>query len=124
MSSLDIRNFTRSAPAVFPFQKALDATLPGWDISLVFAGEKRAQALNVQLRAKDYTPNVLSYVSGKKSGEVIICPSVAKKQAPSYELSYDAMIGFLFIHALLHLKGMAHGATMERREREMLSQFI
>jgi rRNA maturation RNase YbeY len=124
MSKLDIRNFTRSRPAAFPFQEALDAALPGWEVSLVFAGEARAQSLNMQLRGKDYVPNVLSYVSGKKSGEIIICPAVAKRQAPSYGLSYTAMVGFLFIHGLLHLKGMAHGATMERREREILSRFI
>lgn len=124
MSTLDIRNFTRSKSPAFPFQKALEATLPGWDISLVFAGEQRAQSLNMKLRGKEYIPNVLSYISGTKSGEIIICPSVARKQAPSYELSETAMIGFLFIHGLLHLKGMAHGDTMERRERETLSQFI
>ena len=124
MSNLDIRNFTRSKPPVFPFAKAAEAVLPGWEISLVFAGETRAQSLNIQLRDKDYVPNVLSYVSGKKSGEIIICPTVAKKQASSYGLSYPHMVGFLFIHGLLHLKGMPHGATMERRERETLSQFI
>lgn len=124
MSNLDIRNFTRSKPPVFPFAKAAAAVLPDWEISLVFAGETRAQSLNIQLRDKDYVPNILSYVSGKKSGEIIICPAVAKKQAASYGLSYPHMVGFLFIHGLLHLKGMPHGATMERRERETLSQFI
>jgi rRNA maturation RNase YbeY len=124
MSTLDIRNFTRSTTPAFPFAKALEKVLPGWELSLVFAGETRAQALNIELRNKDYVPNVLSYVSGKNSGEIIICPSVARKQAPSYGLSYTAMVGFLFIHGLLHLKGMQHGATMDKQERELLSQFI
>ena len=124
MSTLDIKNFTRSRAPVFPFQKALDAVLPGWEISLVFAGEQRAQNLNIQLRNKDYVPNVLSYVSGKKSGEIIICLRIAKKQAPSYGLTYTHMAGFLFIHGLLHLKGLPHGATMEKREREVLSQIV
>lgn len=124
MSNLDIRNFTRSRAPAFPFNKAAEKILPGWEISLVFAGEQRAQSLNMKLRGKEYIPNVLSYVSGKKSGEVIICLNVAKRQAPSYDLSYPAMVGFLFIHGLLHLKGMSHGATMDKREREALSQFI
>lgn len=124
MSKLDIRNFTRSKSPVFPFAKALEKVLPGWEISLVFAGEQRAQSLNMQLRGKDYIPNVLSYISGKRSGEIIICPNVAKRQASSYGLSYPAMVGFLFIHGCLHLKGMRHGATMERRERETLALFI
>ena len=124
MSHLEIRNFTRSKAPVFPFAKALEKALPGWELSLVFAGETRARALNINLRAKDYVPNVLSYVVGKKSGEIIICPNVAKKQAPAYGLSYPNMVGFLFIHGLLHLKGLRHGATMDKHERELLSHFI
>ncbi len=124
MSHLEIRNFTRGTAPVFPFAKALEAVLPGWELSLVFAGETRAKALNQTLRNKEYIPNVLSYESGKKSGEIIICLNVAKKQAPEYGLSYPAMVGFLFIHGLLHLKGKRHGATMDKQEREVLARFI
>ncbi len=123
-STLDTRNFTRSAAPVFPFAKAVEMVLPGWSISLVFSGETRAQNLNKQLRNKSYVPNVLSYEVGKKSGEIIICPSVAKKQAPEYDLSYTNMLGFLFIHGLLHLKGLPHSATMDKKEREILSRLI
>ena len=123
-STLDTRNFTRSTAPVFPFAKALEEVLPGWELSLVFAGERRARNLNITLRDKDYIPNVLSFEVGKKSGEIIICPSIAKKQAPLYNLTYTQMVGFLFIHGLLHLKGVSHGATMDKKEREILSRFI
>lgn len=123
-STLDTRNFTRSAATVFPFAQALEEVLPGWEISLVFAGETRAQNLNKTLRNKDYIPNVLSFEVGKKSGEIIICPSIAKKQAPLYDFTYTQMVGFLFIHGLLHLKGVSHGATMDKKEREILSRLI
>jgi rRNA maturation RNase YbeY len=123
-STLETRNFTRSTAPVFPFAKALEMTLPGWNISLVFAGATRAQNLNMQLRKTSYIPNVLSYEVGNRSGEIIICPSVAKKQAPKYDLSYTNMIGFLFIHGLLHLKGLPHSATMDKKEREILSRLI
>ena len=121
-SNLDIRNFTRSTAPVFPYAEALAKVLPNWELSLVFVGEKRALNLNKQLRNKDYTPNVLSYEVGKKSGEIIICLSVAKKQAPTYDLTYQHMVGFLFIHGMLHLKGERHSATMDRKEREVLKQ--
>ncbi len=123
-ASLDIKNTTRSKAPSFPFEKAAAQMLPDWDISLVFVGETRAKNLNIALRDKTYTPNVLSYVVGKKSGEIIICPSVARRQAPAYGLSYPHMVGLLFIHALLHLKGRSHGATMDAAEREMLSRFV
>lgn len=120
--SLDIRNFTRAAIPRFPYEKALEAVLPGWEISLVFAGETRAQALNKQLRGKDYVPNVLSYETGNKSGEIIICPRIARKQATAYDMSFPTFVGYLFIHGCFHLKGEQHGATMERKERALLER--
>lgn len=104
--------------------------LPGWEISLVFAGEHRARQLNVALRDKEYVPNVLSYETSataargaRRSGEIIICPPIARKQAPSYEMPYKAFVAYLFIHGLLHLKGYPHGATMETQERTFMARF-
>ena len=122
-TTLDTRNFTKSPIPKFPYKDALHAALPGWDMSLVFAGSTRAQSMNVRLRRKDYVPNVLSYESGKKSGEIVICLEVAKKQAPDYDMTYTEFVGFLFIHGCLHLKGERHGATMEHKERLLLKRF-
>lgn len=121
---LDTRDFTRTRLPRHPYEDMATAILPGWDISLVFAGEVRAQSLNWLLRKKEYVPNVLSYESGKKSGEIIICPQVAKRQAKSYGYSYEQFIAFLFIHGLLHLKGYPHGTTMEKYERAFMARFI
>ncbi|HEV7121730.1 MAG TPA: rRNA maturation RNase YbeY [Candidatus Paceibacterota bacterium] len=125
--TLDVRNFTRRVAPGLPYAKIAAAILPGWEISLVFAGEMRAKNLNMQLRNKDYVPNVLSYETSatkkERSGEIIICPAVAKREAGDYGLSYSSFIGFLFIHGLLHLKGLPHGPTMDRYEREYLSRF-
>jgi len=126
--TLDVRNFTRRAAPGVPYAKIASAILPGWDLSLVFAGEQRARTLNIQLRNKNYVPNVLSYEASsskkERSGEIIICPAVAKRQAGDYDLSYSSFIAFLFIHGLLHLKGLPHGTTMDRYERKYLSRFI
>ena len=121
--SIDVRNFTRRSAPVFPYIKIAEAVLPNWDISLVFCGETRAKKLNIALRNKSYTPNVLSYESGKNSGEIIICLPVAKKQAQSYGVSYPHFVVFLFIHGLLHLKGLPHGTTMEGYEKTFLKRF-
>lgn len=129
--SLDIRNFTRRDPAPgVPFNTVAAAVLPGWEISLVFAGARRAQQLNIALRNKSYVPNVLSYETtasdargAQRSGEIIICPEVARAQAPDYGMTYKAFVAYLFIHGLLHLKGHPHGATMERKERALMTRF-
>ncbi len=122
-TTLDIKDFTRRKAPGLSFVKMTEVVLSGWEISLVFVGETRAKQLNQSLRKKDYVPNVLSYVSGKKSGEIIICLAVAKQQAPSHGLSYKDFVAFLFIHGLYHLKGLPHGGTMERLERNTLAQF-
>lgn len=124
MSALDIRNFTRGSTPRFPYAKAAALVLPHWDISLAFAGKARAKHLNEVLRGKDYVPNVLSYQSGHRSGEIIICLEVARAQAPDYGMTYTAYVGFLFIHGLLHLAGKRHGTRMEREERAILARLI
>mgnify|MGYP001570671357 FL=1 len=124
MSTLDIRNLTRQKTVKFPFEAAHKHILPSSEVSLAFVGTARAQQMNKSLRNKDYIPNVLSYETGKKSGEILICLLEARKQAPSYDMSYTQFVGFLFIHGLLHLKGERHGATMEKQERALLKRFI
>jgi rRNA maturation RNase YbeY len=121
--AVQVRNFTRREAPVFPYKDIAEVVLPGWEISLVFAGETRAKNLNIALRNKTYTPNVLSYAVGKKSGEIIICLNVAEKQAQSYGVSYEHFVVFLFIHGLLHLKGLPHGTTMEKHEQTFFTLF-
>lgn len=124
MASLDVRNLTRRPAPRFPYQKAKDAALPDWDVSLAFVGEARAQALNQSLRKKEYVPNVLSYATGKKSGEVIICLKEAERQAKTFGMSYSDFTGYLLIHGLMHLKGHPHGPTMDKLERALLARFV
>lgn len=123
MTTVSIRNLTRQRVPRFAYGKVAAAVLPGWDVSLAFVTPEKAKALNTTLRDKTYTPNVLSYEAGAKSGEIIICPTIAKTQAGQYGLSASRFTLLLFIHALLHLKGMPHGATMEARERQLLAKF-
>jgi ssRNA-specific RNase YbeY (16S rRNA maturation enzyme) len=59
------------------------------------------------------TSNVLSFPLSKTSGEILICKAAAKPYTAEY----------LFIHGLLHIKGLKHGATMERTEDRLLKQF-
>lgn len=59
------------------------------------------------------TSNVLSFPLSKTSGEILICPSAGRPYTVEY----------LFIHGLLHLKGLPHGATMESAEQKLLARF-
>ena len=122
--SFDIRNFTKKPVSTASYARIAKQALPGWDLSLSFVGPARAKALNLKLRKKSYVPNVLSYEVGEKSGEIIICLDIAKKQSGEYGLSYPDFTAYLFIHGLMHLKGHPHGPTMERHERALMSRFV
>ena len=120
---VETTNLTRRSVPRFAYADAAAAILPGWDVSLVFVGPKKAQELNEQLRGKSYTPNVLSYALGEKSGEIFICLHEAARQAPEHFMDERKFVLYLFIHGLLHLKGLPHGSTMERCEQKFLARF-
>ena len=62
-------------------------------------------------------------------GDVVVCPTVAGRNAAEHEVSVDDEMALLVVHGLLHLLGMDHAEdeeaeTMERRERELLTRFF
>lgn len=126
MSGVSIKNLTRQHLKVLAgsaFSEIAKSVLPDWEISLVFIGATRARALNKKLRGKSYVPNVLSYVAGEKNAEIIICPAIATRQSPDFQLPASSFLLLLFIHGVLHIKGWAHGDKMEKCERKLLSRY-
>lgn len=58
-------------------------------------------------------------------GDVVICPAVAARNAPTHAGSYDDEIALLVVHGILHVLGMDHATpeeteVMQARERELL----
>ena len=61
-------------------------------------------------------------------GDVVVCPAVAARNAPSHAGSYDDEIALLIVHGILHVLGHDHAepeetTVMQARERELLEQF-
>jgi len=61
-------------------------------------------------------------------GDVVLCPSVARRQAPEHAGTLDDELALLVVHGVLHLLNYDHAeeedaAVMQRRERELLEQF-
>ena len=123
MDNFSIAATVKSFPKL-PYEEIKNTVLgKKYYVSLVFVGETRAQHLNEEHRGKDYIPNVLSFPLTESSGEIYICPRAAAKEASDFELSLDGYIGFLFIHGLLHLRGLDHGDEMDRLEQKYLTKF-
>lgn len=122
--SLAITTTVKTYPQKHPYQEIADKILgKRYELSLVFIGKARATSLNQQYRNKSYSPNVLSFPLDDQTGEIFICPQVAKCEAADYDLTPDAYVAFLFIHGCLHLKGHDHGDTMDKLELKYLKQF-
>ncbi|MEK9171906.1 MAG: rRNA maturation RNase YbeY [Patescibacteria group bacterium] len=81
-----------------------------YELSLVFASDALTRRLNRIYRGIDKPTNILAFPLSKTSGEIFINRSRAKPFSVKY----------LFIHGLLHLKGMGHGDTMEQAEKKIL----
>jgi probable rRNA maturation factor len=61
-------------------------------------------------------------------GDVVICPTVAERNAPDHAGTFDDELALLVVHGILHLLGMDHldnteAEAMEKRERELLERF-
>ncbi|MDB5266475.1 MAG: hypothetical protein JWN89_290 [Parcubacteria group bacterium] len=116
MPTFSIKNTTRTSPRSLrgiPFEEIKNAILgKSYELSLVFCGDALSHRLNLTYRQKDKPTNVLSFPLTKDSGEIFIHLKLAKNE-----------VGFLFVHGLLHLKGMEHGATMEKAEQKFRKKF-
>ena len=124
MSAFSVSRTTRTREPNLPYEKIKNDIVGNrYVVSLVFVGSTRARALNYAYRQKSYVPNVLSFPIDKHTGEIYITPSVAKREAHKYDLSPRGYIGYLFIHALLHLKGHDHSVTMEQAEARYMKSY-
>jgi probable rRNA maturation factor len=61
-------------------------------------------------------------------GDVVVCPAVAARQAPTHAGSYDDELALLVVHGVLHVLGHDHvgdeeTAAMQAKERELLDRF-
>lgn len=92
-------------------------------LSVVFVGDDRMRRLNKLYRGKDKPTNVLAFPVNPDTGEIYIDIPYARKESRRYEHSPEDHLTYLFIHGLLHLKGLDHGPKMERLERQLLKKF-
>jgi probable rRNA maturation factor len=61
-------------------------------------------------------------------GDVVVCPSVAARQAPEHAGTFEDEVALLVVHGVLHVLGHDHAGDeeaerMQARERELLDRF-
>lgn len=108
----------------------------GAELSIALVGEDKIRELNATYRGKDSVTDVLSFASEafeeeaeevpQLLGDVVICPSVAARQAQEYGQTFNQEMALLLTHGILHLLGYDHitdeeAGEMEARERDILA---
>lgn len=83
-----------------------------YDLSFAYADKENMRQLNNLYRKKDYPANVLSFPLSKNEGEILINKIYRGKNYADY----------LFIHSLLHLKGLKHGPKMDGQEIKIMQK--
>ncbi len=122
--SLAITNTTKGKLPRLPFAKMTTAVLgKEYECSLVIVSPKKSRDLNRDYRNKDNSTNILSFPLEKNEGEIFLDLETSRKDAPLFDRPYTNFLAFLFIHALLHLKGHDHGTKMEAQEKKFQKLF-
>ncbi len=123
MKKFHITNKARKYPSL-PYEQIKNDILGHrYSLSLVFIGGDRAKKLNKHYRDMNYIPDVLSFPIDTNIGEIFITPVGATKEASKFNMTQVEYIGFLFIHACLHLKGLNHGNVMDKLEKKYCTKY-
>lgn len=121
---MDIMTTVRSRTPSLPFEAMANAVLGStYELSLVICGDRLARRINTEHRKKTYKPNVLSFPLSRTEGEIFLNVRKAEREAAALGTSAQKRMALLFVHGLLHLKGLDHGDTMEREEEKILAKF-
>lgn len=119
-----ITNTTKGKLPRLPFANMANAVLgPDYECALVIVSPRKSRELNRFYRSRDYSTNVLSFPINKMEGDIFIDLKKARTECVLFERTYTNFIGFLFIHALFHLKGFDHSSRMEAQERKIRKLF-
>lgn len=118
---IDVINLQRSIPIPIGVIKnttqkaARKLKLSFNTLSIVFVGKMRMRRINCDYLKHDYVTDVITFAHG----EIIICPSVAKKNARIFQHSLTHELRLYVVHGLLHLAGFNDHAPQDiKRMRE------
>ncbi len=123
--NLNVTMTTKGALPRVPFALLKREILgPKYELSIVVANLSHMKKISHQYKGNASHTNVLSFPLSKNSGEIFICPSEIKKEAPRFGHDFQKHLIFIVIHGMLHLAGYTHGSKMESAEKRLLAKFF
>lgn len=93
------------------------------DIAITFVGPKAMRRLNREWKGHDEPTDVLSFSlrppEGGVTGDVYICPAVARIQARLHDVAFPDELARLVVHGTLHVLGYDHPEGLGRTRSAM-----
>jgi probable rRNA maturation factor len=105
------------------------------ELSVLLVTRDHIRQLNARFAGEDQATDVLAFPMMEDEeegslllGDVVICPSIASRNAERVGHGLDRELDMLLVHGTLHLLGYDHDspeerAAMNRRTRELLESF-
>jgi probable rRNA maturation factor len=134
---VDLARWARLARAALAEEGAPDA-----EVTVLFVDEAHMAELNERFMGVAGPTDVLAFPIDEAGapgpadptevprmlGDVVICPAVARRNAPDHAGTYEDELALLLVHGLLHLLGHDHAdeserALMQARETVLLERF-
>ena len=86
------------------------------EFSIAVVDRKTMKGINKKYRRKNKETDVLSFDYGIDLAEIIICPTVIKKNAKKLNLGYNKEITRALIHGVLHVAGYDHEKSVSEEK--------
>ena len=99
------------------------------EIVVIAVSSEESLRLNRRYLHKRKPTNVLSFLYGREYGEIILCPSVIRKEAKEQGNTQVFQMTWMVLHGMLHLAGLHHEKShlMAKRvahlEKKILAKF-
>jgi probable rRNA maturation factor len=152
---IDVPRWVRLARLVLDHERVGERFGVSAEMSLLFVDESTIAELNERFLGSDGPTDVLAFPIDDEAppggrqpdqggrgpgtgsdpgdppallGDVVVCPTIARRQASERGLPVDDELALLVVHGVLHLLDYDHGeheeaAVMRRREQEILDRF-
>ncbi len=79
--------------------------------------------LNRSYRHTQTSTDILSFPLSKTEGEIYISMPDVKKKAKVFAMKETDYFKYLYIHGLVHLRGLDHGKKMDAEEKKYCRRF-
>jgi probable rRNA maturation factor len=119
----------------------------GWELSLLYCGDRFIRNLNARYRNRDEATDILSFPQGDVSplgehplgespltrrqgrarffaGDIVISLDMLTKNAVYFGITLDEELRRLLVHGILHLSGMDHASNEESEPMLQLQEKI